>query len=154
MDANRIAAALVDMASGAWEEVSEHLNLNPKRAVQYLGLFLVTSLVYASYLKGFIDHADQGSAFTDDAAFFFAALKCALSVGWPFLVLGALDKEWVRADAQRVAVAAYVVSLLFWLHRYNLNSCALGSLMLFVPLFFSAIAFHGLGTLRYRHHEE
>ena len=114
----------------------------------------MTSLVCASYLKGFIDHADQGSAFVDDAAFFFAALKFALSVGWPFLILAVLDKEGVCADTQRVAVAAYVVPLLFWLHRYNLNSCALGSLMLFVPLFFSAIAFHGLGTLRFRHHEE
>ena len=154
MDANSITSALKDIAAGAWEELSEHLSLNPKRAVQYLGLFMVTSLIYASYLKSFIDYVDHGSAFADDSAFFFAALKLTLSVGWPFLILAGLDKEWVRADAQRVTVAAYVVSLLFWLHRYNLNSCAMGSLMLFVPLFFSAIAFHGLGALRFRNSKE
>lgn len=149
MDTNRIIGALSEVASGAWEELSDRLNLSPKRLVQYLGLFLVTTLIYASYLKGFIDYAEGSSQLLDDKSFYWAAVKLICSVGWPFLLLSLLDKEWAIIDTQRVTVAAYVISLLFWLHRYNLNACALGSLMLFVPLFFSAIAFHGLGALRF-----
>ena len=150
MNPNPITDTLVEVASGAWSELTDRLNLSPIRLVQHLGLFLVISLIYASYLKGFIDYAEHGNQAMDDKTFYWSVIKLICSVGWPFLVLSMLDKEWTRIDTQRVAVAAYVVCLLFWLHRYNLKACALGSMMLFVPLFFSAIASHWLGAWRSR----
>lgn len=148
MDTNRIVGALSEVASDAWGELTDSLDLSPKRSVQYLILFPVTTLIYGSYLKGFIEYAQSSNQVSDDKSFYWAAVKLICSVGWPFLLLSLLDREWAIIDTKRITVAAYIISLLFWLHRYNLNACALGSLMLFVPLFFSAIAFHGLGALR------
>ena len=127
----------------------EDLNLTTKRIVEFLFMFIVLSAIYSTYLVDFMELGDRDLSFLDNALF-TSLVKFIFHIGWPFLVLPFFDKEWQAIDAKRIAVATFFICTSFWIHKYHLNACIGGSAMLFVPLFFSALFFHWLGTLRHR----
>jgi hypothetical protein len=121
------------------------LRENPEKALQHVLMFLALTLIYAAYLKGFIETARPGSQV--NAIGLPAIARFIAFAGWPFAGMALLATTWTREDAARVALAAFAVSATIWLHRYGLHACAAGLSMLFLPLLFSASIGHGVGRL-------
>jgi hypothetical protein len=133
----------------AISQAIEELNLTAKRILEFILMFFVLSIIYSNYLVGFMELGNRDLSFLDEALF-TSLLKFSFHIGWPFLVVPFFDKEWQVIDAQRIALATFFICTLLWIHKYDLNACVGGAAVLFAPLFFSALLFHWIGTLRNR----
>jgi len=133
----------------AISQAIEDLNLTTKRIFEFLLMFCVLSIIYSTYLVDFMELGNRDLSFLDKALF-TSLLKFFFHIGWPFLVLPFFDKEWQLRDTKRIALATFFICTALWIHKYNLNACVGGAAVLFAPLFFSALLFHGLGKLRHR----
>jgi len=127
----------------------EELNLTAKRSIEFLLMFFLLSIIYSKYLVDFLELGDSDLSYLDNALF-TSLLKFFFHIGWPFLILPFIDKEWQIRDTQKITLATFVLCTAVWLHKYNLHACMAGAAMLFAPLFFSALLFHRLGSWRHR----
>lgn len=127
----------------------EDLNPTKKRILEFILMFLVLSVIYSTYLVDFMELGDRDLSYLDKSLF-TSILKFFFHIGWPFLVLRLLDEEWQIQDTQIITLITFFVCTSLWIRKYNLNACIGGAAVLFAPLFFSALLFHGLGTLWHR----
>jgi hypothetical protein len=130
-------------------EAFEELNLTRKRILEFVLMFFVLSIIYSTYLLDFMGLLDRDLSFLDKAPI-TSIIKFFFHIGWPFLILTLLDKEWSIRDTQKITLTAFFICTALWIHKYKLNACIGGSAMLFAPLFFSALLFHRLGAWRHR----
>ena len=118
------------------------LGITGDKMFLYLVLFCVLAVIYSIYLKGVIE--GRREAELRDPAWPFA--KVCLISALPFGVLAWFDKPWRSSDAAPVSVVAWVAVFGAFSLKYP-GQCPFAAFLLFVPLVFSALVGHTVGTL-------
>jgi hypothetical protein len=125
--------------------------VSPKKAVEYLCLFVVLTVIYYCY---FVRDAQANMCPVDDTVTFarlgVLILKFFVFTSWPFVLAAAFDSEWTGKDAGNLFLAAYLFTNVLWYHKTHCAFCIFAASFRIIPYVFCAMIAHGLGTLRHR----
>src|SRR5205814_9439271 len=118
--------------------------ISQRKVLQYLGLFSVLVLIYATALSGYIKFLMTRPVINalSDLMRPIAAL-CILSA-LPFAYLAYSDENWRSSDAATVCAAAWTSVAAAFLHIYHTNCVAIVAVP-FVPFVASAVVAHAAG---------
>jgi hypothetical protein len=133
----------------AWK--IESFGVSPKKAWEYLALFVVLGTIYYYDLnRGYQPGAcaPERDIYFSDLPLIF--LKYFLYTAWPFAIVAAFDPTWRSKDAGNVFLAAYVGANVVWFHHTGCGFCILAASFRTIPLVFSAMIAHKLGNWRHR----
>jgi hypothetical protein len=127
------------------------IGVSPKKAVEYLALFVVLTGIYYFY---FVRDARENACPTDDPVS-FAQLGVLILIflfftSWPFALVAFWDSEWTSKDAGHLFLAAYIGTNILWYHKTHCAFCIFAASFRIVPYCFCALVAHGLGTWRHR----
>jgi hypothetical protein len=131
------------------------IGVSPKKALEYLTLFVVLGIIYycdlnRGYQQGTCN-AERDIHFSDLPLIF---LKYFLYTAWPFAIVAAFDPTWRSQDAGNVFLAAYIGANVVWFHHTGCGFCILAVSFRTVPLAFGGLIAHRLGHWRHRSHLE
>ena len=129
----------------------ESAGVSPKKAFEYLVLFVVLGTMYYCDLT----RARNNSLRDPDQVIYFSQLpliflKYFLYTAWPFGLVAAFDATWRSKDAGNVFLAAYIAANVVWYHHTGCGFCVLGASFRIIPFVFCAMIAHGLGNWRHR----
>jgi hypothetical protein len=132
-------------------EKMESIGVSPKKALEYLAMFVVLGVVYYCYLihgwKQNASNPDQIITLSDVPGIL---LKYFVVTAWPFALVAGLDPTWRSKDAGNVLLAAYVAAYVFWYHQTGCGFCLLAASFRTTPFILSALIAHSLGAWRHR----
>lgn len=136
-------------------EKIETLGVSPKKALEYLAMFLVLGTIYyhdlnRGYQQGICN--PERDIYVSDLPLIF--LKYFLYTAWPFAIAAAFDPTWRSQDAGNVFLAAYIGANAVWFHHTGCGFCILAASFRTIPLAFGALIAHRLGAWRHRSHLE
>ena len=148
-----VLSALAVAVFGAWVTIAGLINdradsdvaalgITGDKMFLYLVLFCVLAVIYSIYLKGVIEGRHEAEL--RDPVWPFA--KACFISALPFAVLAWFDKPWRSSDAAPVSVVAWVAVFGAFSLKYP-GQCPFAAFLLFVPLVFSALVGHTVGTL-------
>ena len=136
-------------------EKLECLGVSPKKAVEYLALFVVLTGIYYFY---FVRDARENTCPTDDPITFaqlgVLILKFLFFTSWPFAIVAFWDAEWTSKNAGHVFLASYIFTNVLWYHKTHCAFCIFAASFRIVPYCFCALVAHTLGTARHRKEKE
>lgn len=133
-------------------EKIESLGVSPKKALEYVALFVVLGTIYYCDLtRGY----KEGTCSTEDRVIYFfdlplIFLKHFLYTAWPFALMAFFDRTWRSQDAGNVFLAAYIGANVVWYHHTGCGFCILAASFRTIPFVFCALIAHGLGAWRHR----
>lgn len=132
------------------------LGVSPKKALEYLALFVVLGIIYYCELtRG----RQQAACSTTEQVIYFSDLpliflKYFLCTAWPFAIVAAYDSKWTPKDAGNVFLAGYVAANWVWFHHTGCGFCILAASFRTIPLVCGAMLAHKLGAWRHRSRQE
>jgi hypothetical protein len=122
-----------------------------KKALEYVGLFVVLTAIYYCY---FVRGASANACGTDTEITLtqlgVLMLKFFVFTGWPFAVLAFFDSTWRSRDAGNVFLASYITTNVFWYFKTGCGFCIFAAWFRIVPYILCAWLAHGLGAVRHR----
>jgi len=131
------------------------IGLSPKKAVEYLALFVVLTGIYYFY---FVRDARENACPTDDPISFaqlgVLILKFLFFTSWPFALVAFWDAQWSSKDAGYLFLAAYLFTNFLWYLKTGCAPCILAASFRIVPYCFCALVAHSLGAARHRKEKE
>jgi hypothetical protein len=131
--------------------LAEKMGVSPKKAWEYLALFVVLGTIYYCDLTW----ARNNSLSCPDQVILFSELplifiKYFLYTAWPFALVAAFDPAWRSKDAGNVFLAAYVAANALWFHHTGCGFCVFAAAFRVIPFVFCAMIAHSLGAWRHR----
>ena len=132
-------------------EKMKAIGVSPKKAVEYLALFVVLGVIYyCDFTRE--DHqaacSTEKDIYVADLPLIF--LKYFLHTAWPFAIVAALDPAWRSQDAGNVFLAAYVAANVVWFHHTGCGFCIFAASFRTIPFVFGAMLAHKIGAWRHR----
>ncbi|HEX7652025.1 MAG TPA: hypothetical protein VF607_00875 [Verrucomicrobiae bacterium] len=138
-----------------WRVWLADLGMSPKKAAQYLALFLVLMVIYFFH---FVNAAQAATCNVDETITAgqagLAFLKFFALTGWPFAVLAFGDAGWTSRDAGNVFLAAYFFTNVIWYLKSGCAFCIYAAAFKIIPYVFCAWVAHSIGAARHRPWDE
>jgi hypothetical protein len=145
----------LESQTGASPRLADRLasiGVSPKKAVEYLAMFLVLGTIYYCDLtRGYKASACNTEPviiqFSDLPLIF---LKYFLYTAWPFALVALIDSNWTSKDAGNVFLAAYIGANMVWFHHTGCGFCIFAASFRTIPFLLGAMIAHRLGAWRHR----
>lgn len=132
-------------------EKIESFGVSPKKALEFLALFVALGTIYYCDLnRGYQQAAcaPERDIYFSDLPLIF--LKYFLCTAWPFALVAAFDPTWRSQDAGNVFLAAYIGANVVWFQHTGCGFCILAASFRTIPLVLGAMLAHKLGNWLHR----
>ncbi|HTR41999.1 MAG TPA: hypothetical protein VMH87_10330 [Pseudomonadales bacterium] len=124
------------------------LPVSRKKAVEYLGMFTLLTIIYYCYFVRDARVNDSSPIMVvTPGEFSVVMVKFFLFTGWPFLFLSYFDSSWRSKDAGNVFLLAWIATNVLWYHQTGCAFCIFSASFKIIPYALCAWIAHGLGAL-------
>jgi hypothetical protein len=135
--------------SGFHEKLAS-LPASRKKALEYVGLFVVlTAIYYCYFVRDAATNAGSADAEMTLSQAGALMLKFFVFTGWPFALLAFSDSTWRGKDAGNVFLASYIATNALWYFKAGCGVCIFATWFRIIPYILCACLAHGVGALRY-----